>query len=129
VGLKFDSYLGSKIQEIIIFISFFFAAMFYVYILYSHKYDRYYIGHTSDVNKRLEVHNNPRENKYTSKYIPWELKLFFKVSESRGEAMLVERFIKKQKSREFIRKLIHENGNQEFFEDFVTNIFRKRSVG
>ena len=102
--------------------------MFYVYILYSHKSDRYYIGHTPDINKRLSQHNNPRENKYTSKYIPWELKLFFKVSESRGEAMVVERFIKKQKSREFIRKLIQENGNQEYFEDFVTNIIKKSQL-
>ena len=103
--------------------------MFYVYILYSPKSDRYYIGHTIDVNKRLEVHNNPRGNKYTSKYIPWELEIFFKVSESRGNVMLVERFIKKQKSREFIRKLIQENGNQVFFEEFVTNRLKKKSVG
>jgi hypothetical protein len=37
VGRRFESSLGSQIQEMIEFISFFFAAMFYVYILYSSK--------------------------------------------------------------------------------------------
>jgi len=55
------SSLGSKVKGIDLFS--FFAAMFYVYILYSQKYDRYYIGHSPDVDKRLKEHNNPRENK------------------------------------------------------------------
>ena len=99
--------------------------MFYVYILYNAKSDRYYIGHTPDVYKRLEEHNNPQENKYTSKYLPWELKLYFKVTESRGDAMLVERFIKKQKSRDFIQKLIHKQGDEEFFGSLIINILKR----
>jgi len=88
--------------------------MFYVYILYSPKSDRYYIGHTSDVNKRLEEHNNPWENKYTSKYLPWELRLFFKVSESRGEAMVVERFIKNKKAGSLSKSLYRKMGIIDF---------------
>jgi hypothetical protein len=56
--------------------------MFYIYILYSKKSDRYYIGLTSDVNRRLEKHNDPPENtKYTAKHLPWELKIFFECSD------------------------------------------------
>ena len=102
--------------------------MFYVYIIYSNKSDRFYIGHTPDVAKRLEEHNNPQGKKYTSKYLPWELKLSFKVSESRADAMLVERFIKSQKSRKFIEKLIKENGNQEFFDELIMNIFNRKQL-
>ncbi|MCB8994752.1 MAG: GIY-YIG nuclease family protein [Bacteroidales bacterium] len=31
--------------------------MFYIYILYSAKYDKYYVGHTDNVPRRLEEHN------------------------------------------------------------------------
>ncbi len=34
---------------------FFFAAMFYIYILYSDSADRYYIGHTNDPDRRLTL--------------------------------------------------------------------------
>lgn len=74
--------------------------MFYVYILYSRSSDRYYIGHTTDVYKRLEEHNNPLvKYKFTAKHLPWKLGLSFKISESRAEGMLVEKFIKNQKNK------------------------------
>jgi putative endonuclease len=126
VGRRFESSLGSKLKEIIKVISFWFAAMFYVYILYSYKSDRYYIGHTIDVYKRLDEHNNPQKTtKYSSKHLPWVLVLSFMISESRGEAMLVERFIKNQKSRDFIKKLICEKNNLQYFEDLKTNILKR----
>jgi putative endonuclease len=54
---------------------FLFAAVYYIYILLSKRSGKYYIGLTSDVNRRLEEHNNPTVfNKYTAKHIPWELK-------------------------------------------------------
>jgi putative endonuclease len=100
--------------------------MFYVYIIYSISANRYYIGHTPDVYKRLGEHNNPQKNtNFTSKYLPWELVLYFVVSESRGEAILVERFIKNQKSREFIRRLLSEKDNRQFFDSLINNILKK----
>ncbi len=81
--------------------------MFSVYILYSAKAGKYYVGHTSDINRRVHEHNNPEKpTKFTAKYIPWELVLSFPVPGVRGEAIVVERFIKKQKSSRFILKLI-----------------------
>jgi len=35
--------------------------MFYVYILYSQSADKFYVGQTPDVQKRLREHNNPSE--------------------------------------------------------------------
>ena len=116
---------GEQYKEIVKIISFFFAAMFYVYILYSHKSDRYYIGHTTDVSKHLNEHNNPQDKaKYSAKHLPWELVLSFPVSESRGEAMLVEKFVKNQKSRVFIKKLLDRMGNMEFFSELIANILK-----
>ena len=106
-------------------LSFFFAAMFYVYILFSKSIDRYYIGHTSDVLRRLDEHNNPVESsKYTAKGIPWSLVLSFEISPSKGEAIKVERFFKRQKSRSFIQRLITQNGNDEFFTNLKKTILK-----
>jgi putative endonuclease len=43
--------------------------MFYTHILQSEIDNSYYIGHSSDINKRLEYHNQGLF-KYTSKKIP-----------------------------------------------------------
>jgi putative endonuclease len=106
---------------------FLFAAMFYIYIIYSIRSDKYYIGMTSDVARRIEEHNDPsRENKFTLKHMPWELKLFFEVSETRGEALIVERFLKNQKSRAFIERLILAKDNPAYFSSLIGNILKKR---
>ena|ERR1035437_5536018 len=97
--------------------------MFYVYILYSQSADKFYVGQTPDVQKRFSEHNNPVEkSKYTAKYIPWELILYFPVSDERGDAMKVEKFIKAQKSRKFILKLIDNKNNPNFFQEFTNDI-------
>jgi putative endonuclease len=99
--------------------------MFFFYILYSSRSDKYYSGITSDVKRRLEEHNDPsRINKYTSKHIPWEIKLSFKVSDNRGKALMVERFIKNQKSRSFLEKLIIEKNNPDYFVTLIKNILK-----
>ena len=103
--------------------------MFYIYILYSYRSDKYYIGLTSDVNRRLEEHNNPSVySKYSAKYIPWELKVSFECSDSRGDGLIIERFIKNQKSRIFVEKLIAEKDNPAYFEDLINNILKKQLV-
>ena len=97
--------------------------MFYIYILYSQSADKFYIGQTPDVQKRLREHNSSVEkSKYTAKYIPWELSLYFQVNDNRADAMKVEKFIKAQKSRKFILKLIENKDDSEFFPRLITNI-------
>jgi len=64
-------------KEIMKIVSFFISDMYYIYIIYSPRSDKYYIGMTSDVARRLEEHNDPcRENKYTLKHICWSKLLF-----------------------------------------------------
>ena len=93
---------------------------FYIYILYSEKANKYYIGHTSDVNRRLFEHNNPEKStKFTAKYLPWTLVTGFLVSQYRGQAIAVERFIKKQKSRNFILKIIQNSSNRIFIDEII----------
>jgi putative endonuclease len=50
--------------------------MFFVYILFSKKLNRYYIGTTDNVEKRLSEHNSRLYvNSFTTRGIPWELSL------------------------------------------------------
>ncbi|MGB5170453.1 GIY-YIG nuclease family protein [Eudoraea sp.] len=71
-----------------------------VYILYSKKLDRYYVGQTENIDLRLRVHNT-RGKKYTSKGIPWILIKSYKCN-SRSEAVSLETKIKKRGIRRFI---------------------------
>ncbi|PIP18457.1 MAG: endonuclease, partial [Parcubacteria group bacterium CG23_combo_of_CG06-09_8_20_14_all_35_6] len=59
-----------------------------VYILYSRLTDRYYIGQTNDIQRRLSEHNDPTKNSFTKHYQPWRL-LFKEEFLNRTEAVRV----------------------------------------
>ena len=83
--------------------------MFYtVYIIYSTRLDRYYIGYSENVNERLLQHNTGISD-YTAKSDDWELKYTEQYS-SRIDAMAREGAIKKKKSRRYIEWLISSIG-------------------
>ena len=78
---------------------------FFVYILFSRSLNKFYIGSTDDLKKRLLEHiTGFYEKSYTSKRSDWEL--FFTIEcASRKQAKLVETHIKNMKSRKFINDL------------------------
>lgn len=83
--------------------------MFYLYILYSVSSDLYYVGTTEHPWRRLEEHNSDPKDTFTSKHRPWILKALFEVGSTRGEAVKLERFIKKQKSRTLLKRLVDKD--------------------
>ena len=86
------------------------SEIYSIYILHSESADKYYVGYSRDVQARLQDHNEgerPQQStKYTFKHRPWRLVCSFEVGSSRGEAMKVEKYIKRQKSRRFLEKII-----------------------
>ena len=79
--------------------------MYFVYILYSASYDRYYVGHTDSIERRLEEHNTGK-NKSTKPYVPWVL-LGMVEKEDRPSACQLELKLKnlsKERKLEFIKK-------------------------
>ncbi|MEK7162567.1 MAG: GIY-YIG nuclease family protein [Patescibacteria group bacterium] len=78
--------------------------MFAVYILQSEKTGRYYIGYTSNLDKRIRYHNS-RKNKSTKSGIPWRL-IKYENFDTKKEAWLRERKIKYYKSGEAFKKLV-----------------------
>lgn len=70
--------------------------MFYVYILHSKIKDRFYIGHTNDLDKRINEHNSGK-TKSTKAYKPWKL-VYCETFTSKSDAFRREREIKNYKS-------------------------------
>jgi len=99
--------------------------MFYIYFLFSESSGKFYVGHTNDVSRRFKEHNNPIHSTYTSKYLPWILKGYFPVNLLRGDAVRVENFIKKQKSKKFIEKILENINNNEFVLNFVSKVLKE----
>ena len=65
------------------------------------------MGYSSDFNRRLQQHNDPEvRDTYTSKHIPWVLKAAFECGHSESTALRIEKFLKKQKSRSLLERMI-----------------------
>ena len=79
--------------------------MFYVYIIYSEKADKFYIGQTMDLEERLQQHNSGVFEKCSTKIAnDWEI--FHLIScKSRKLAIMIEKHIKKMRSRKYILNL------------------------
>jgi putative endonuclease len=81
--------------------------MFYVYILRSDSSGLFYVGHTEDLEQRIQEHEEGRSH-YTKGRGPWK-SVYVEVFSTRSEAMKRECLIKKRKSRKYIEKLIDED--------------------
>ena len=82
--------------------------MAWVYILFSRKINKYYVGACKEIDRRLNEHNTGH-SKFTSTGMPWEL-VFSENHEDLVSAKRRELEIKKKKSRIYIESLIRENG-------------------
>ena len=78
--------------------------MYTVYILYSTTKNRYYVGYTSDLSVRLQKHNQGGTASIRSG-IPWKL-VYKEDYQSKRDAIIRERAIKRQKSRQYIESLL-----------------------
>jgi putative endonuclease len=79
--------------------------MYYTYILYSPKLDKYYVGSTQNIENRLIRHNRGDGSKFTKLGKPWQL-YYLEQKASRQEAVAREMEIKRKKSRVYIESLV-----------------------
>ena len=77
---------------------------FHLYILYSEQYDRFYVGQTNQLDKRIERHNNGFVRS-TKSYRPWKL-VYTEAFANRSEAVKRESEIKRWNSKIKIKKLV-----------------------
>src|SRR5947208_1973133 len=87
-----------------LFLGIFQMPMFKVYILFSKKLDKFYVGFTGDqIAERIRKHNTNHSG-FTGKIGDWEL-VHLEEFNSKEEAMAREKQIKSGKSRKMICKL------------------------
>ena len=79
--------------------------MFTVYVLYSLKYDKIYIGFTSDIKSRILSHNEKAKKGWTIRFRPWEI-IYTEEKESKKDAMDREKQLKSSRGRDWIRNTL-----------------------
>ncbi len=79
--------------------------MHIVYILYSIKFDKIYIGYTSNLQARFRSHNKLGTKGWTIKFRPWEI-VRAEEFDSKREALEREKQLKGAKGRQWIRNRI-----------------------
>ncbi len=77
---------------------------FYLYIIYSARIDKYYIGHSADLEHRLARHNTKHKG-FTAKAKDWKI-VYTEEYPSKEDAYERERQIKSWKDRDKIQALI-----------------------
>lgn len=85
-----------------------FNLMTYTLYILQNSEDRFYIGQTSDLEKRIERHN-AGDNPYTKHKGPWVL-VYTEIFGNRGDAMIREKQLKKWR-RELLLNLIQQFDN------------------
>jgi putative endonuclease len=71
--------------------------MFFVYILYSDKFERYYVGMTVNLVKRLKAHNSGKVRS-TKAFLPWEI-IHTEIYPTRKDARQREKYLKSSAGR------------------------------
>ena len=79
--------------------------MAFVYIIYSKRIDKYYVGSTVELEKRLLQHNTGfYTDSYTDKTNDWAL-YYCITCENITQAIKIEKHIKRMKSRKYLNHL------------------------
>ncbi len=80
---------------------------FVVYILFSKRFNKTYVGFTSNLIERFKSHNQLSKTGFTTKYRPWEV-IYVEFFHSKSDALLKEKFFKTGIGREIIKELVNK---------------------
>ncbi|MCE2613834.1 GIY-YIG nuclease family protein [Flavobacteriaceae bacterium D16] len=79
--------------------------MHFVYIIYSDKWDQFYVGESENVETRVDQHNSGFfQHGFTSKANDWQIFICISCA-NRIQARKIENHIKRMKSKQYIRNL------------------------
>ena len=91
--------------------------MHFVYILFSKKINRFYTGETARIDIRLDQHKEHYfPTNFTKNANDWQL-VFTYTCLTKGDAIYLERFIKRMKSSSFIKRIIKK---PEILDDILS---------
>ncbi|TXK71579.1 GIY-YIG nuclease family protein [Mesonia sp. HuA40] len=79
--------------------------MHFLYIIHSPTLNKFYVGETIDIQNRINKNNKHSFNEsFTKAAADWKLALAFKCR-NKNDALYLEKFIKRMKSKKFILKI------------------------
>jgi putative endonuclease len=78
--------------------------MYFVYVLFSEKLNKRYVGSSKDVKVRLKEYNNGK-SKFTRTGIPWQL-IYKEIYSTNSEARKRELFLKSGVGRSFLDRIL-----------------------
>ena len=88
----------------------------YLYIIFSPSKKTFYVGETDDLEIRLEKHNSHAySGSFTKIASDWEFALT-KIFKEKKDAIFLEKFIKRMKSKKFIVRVIE---NPQILDDIL----------
>jgi putative endonuclease len=79
--------------------------MYVVYVLHSQKFDKIYIGYTSDLIDRFMSHNKLSTKGFTANFRPWKV-IYVEFIENKSMALTREKQLKSARGRIFCREQI-----------------------
>ncbi len=79
--------------------------MYCVYVLYSPKHDRIYIGETSNLIERFKSHNHLGKKGSTLRYRPW-IVAYVDFFETHSEDLKREKSLKQGQGRKWIKEKV-----------------------
>jgi len=82
--------------------------MYTVYVLYSARYDKIYIGYSGNLEERFKSHNELGKKGWTIKFRPWDI-VHTEDYATKKEAMRRERELKSASGRRWIWEHIIKN--------------------
>ncbi len=80
--------------------------MFYTYVLKSLVYQKFYTGHTDNLDRRLKQHNNGYTI-YSKRYRPWQ-NVYCEQFNSEEESIKREKYFKSAVGRRWLKKYINK---------------------
>jgi len=84
------------------------AEIFTVYVIYSSKHKKHYVGQTKDIDDRVFRHNSGMV-KSTKHFLPWKI-IHSEKYGTRSESMKREKWLKSGIGRKFIKELLENFG-------------------
>jgi putative endonuclease len=83
--------------------------MFKVYVLFSPRYQKIYIGYSSNFEERFKSHNELGTKGWTVNFRPWML-IHSEEFKTKQEALIKEKKLKGAKGRQWIWQLLQAKG-------------------
>ena len=77
---------------------------YFVYVLWSQRLRKRYVGYTDNIGKRIKEHNSGH-NKFTKGGIPWEL-IHYEEFDTKIDAIKKEKFLKTGVGRKYLDQLL-----------------------